>query len=108
MMTRVRFEKLIRERRFGQRKTGRESGRTLRALHYYLVKGDSVLQACHKAGELSPSALYQALSSLRYLPRQRKKLKREKCPHCGQLLPNNKLAPRGTPKTAPQAYASAE
>lgn len=87
------FEKLVNGHRFGQEKTGQGSGRTLKAMRYHLVKGDSISKACHRVEpKLSRSALYQALQKIGQLPRHRKKLNRPSCPHCGQLLPNRTRA----------------
>jgi|SRR5882724_1826483 len=91
------FENLVRERRFGQHKTGQGSGRTLKALRFYLVNKNTVREACRKAGGLSDAALYNALKELGQLPRQRQKVKREHCPQCGQPLPNNKRAQSAIP-----------
>lgn len=97
-MNQQEFKSLISERRFGQPKTGQGSGRTLRALKHYLMGGKTVRQACKLAGGLSDAALYNALSKLGQLPRQRQKVKRERCAHCGQALPNNTRARSGTPR----------
>lgn len=94
------FEKLISGRRFGRERSGQGEGRTLKALRHYLVGGDTAIEACRKAEDLSSAAFYEALTRLRHLPRQRKQLNRERCPHCHQQLPNNTRAPSGTPTSA--------
>lgn len=84
------FEKLVAGRRFGEAKTGQQSGRVLAALRYHLVGGMKVPQAAKRANEVSRQAVYQALKALGVLPRQRVPEQFHRCSKCGQPIPGQR------------------
>ncbi|SRR6266545_472774 len=92
----ARFKKLIHSRRFGQSQSNLKTDRTRRALQYHLVNKLPVRQAAARAGNVTPSAVYQALGTLGKLPHQLRKTKPRRCPECGRLLLRNRRTKRSS------------
>lgn len=76
-MTLARFNHLISGTRIGQNKTKQKTGRRLLAMRLHLVDGYTVAEAAKEAGGISPENIYMGL----------KRIKRDLCPHCNQVMP---------------------
>src|SRR5215471_3282924 len=84
-MTAAEFDKMMLERRFGERQSNmKRRGRLPQALRLHLVEGVPVREAAMRSGKVSPQAVYRAVASL--FPKEGKK-KRAKldCERCKKL-----------------------